>query len=389
MPKPKAIGWAHTHFGRSDCVDLEGLVKEVVPAALVHAGVLVSDIDGVFLGTYNNGFLPQTFEAGLVGMAIPELRYVPAARLESACATGSAALYAALDFIASGRGKIALVIGAEKMTMIPAKDAAQLMLHGSYLPEESHFENGFAGVFASIAESYFQKYGNKSIELAMIAAKNHYNAVSNPFAHIRKDIGFDFCNNISDQNPYVVAPLRRTDCSPISDGAAALVIAAPDVSANTSHAVSFRAYSQFNDFMALSRRDVTQFSGAAHAWSKSLTEAGLTLNDLSLVETHDCFTIAELIEYEVMGLAEPGQGDRIIREGITTREGRLPVNLSGGLKARGHPLGATGVSQHVMAAMQLVDEAGSMQLPGATIAGVFNMGGAAVTNYATILERIK
>ena len=132
-----------------------------------------------------------------------------------------------------------------------------------------------------------------------------------------------------------------------------------------------------------------EMRAARSAWTQALDRAGVTLDDLSLVETHDCFTIAEMLEYEAMGLAEPGQGHRVIRDGVTARDGRLPVNLSGGLKSRGHPIGATGVSQHVMAAMQLMGDAGDMQLPGATMAGVFNMGGAAVTNYVSILERVR
>ena len=141
--------------------------------------------------------------------------------------------------------------------------------------------------------------------------------------------------------------------------------------------------------MALSRRDVTAFEGARQAWAKALSESGLTLDDLSLVETHDCFTIAEMIEYEAMGLAEPGQGHRVVRDGTPRKDGRLPVNVSGGLKSKGHPIGATGVSMHVMAAMQLAGEAGDMQVPGASLAGVFNMGGAAVANYVSLLERVR
>ena len=154
-------------------------------------------------------------------------------------------------------------------------------------------------------------------------------------------------------------------------------------------AIGFRARVQANDIMALSRRDVLEFRGARMAWTKALEQAGLTLDDLSLVETHDCFTIAEMLEYEAMGLAEAGQGHRVIRDGVTHKTGRLPVNPSGGLKSKGHPIGATGVSMHVMAAMQLMNEAGDMQIDDAKLVGVFNMGGAAVTNYVSVLERVK
>ena len=152
-------------------------------------------------------------------------------------------------------------------------------------------------------------------------------------------------------------------------------------------AIGFRARQQVNDILPLSRRDPIAFEGARRAWTKARADAGVTLDDLDLVETHDCFTIAELIEYEAMGLAEPGEGYKVVREGIAEKDGRLPVNPSGGLKAKGHPIGATGVSMHVMAALQLMDEAGDMQIPDAQLAGVFNMGGAAVANYVSILER--
>ena len=197
------------------------------------------------------------------------------------------------------------------------------------------------------------------------------------------------CNTVSDKNPRVAGPLRRTDCSLVSDGAAALVLADAETAATMRRAVAFRARAQVNDFLPLSKRDLTAFEGARRAWAKAKEDAGITLDDLSLVETHDCFTMAEMIEYEAMGLAKPGEGWKIAREGVTSRGGRLPVNRSGGLKSRGHPIGATGVSQHVMAAMQLTGEAGDMQLAGANMAGVFNMGGAGVANYVSILERLK
>lgn len=383
------IGWGHSKFGNSDCADLEALIKEVVPSAIEHAGIEPTDIDGAFLGTFNNGFLKQTFEAGLIGMAVPELRHVPAVHLENACATGSAAMFAGLDFIRSGSGRIALVIGAEKMTTLPPATAADLMICGSYVPEEAHYSPGFAGIFSEIAQKYFSSYGDRSEELAKIAAKNHHNGTLNPFAHMRKDLGFDFCNTATDKNPFVAGPLRRTDCSPISDGAAVIVLASADVARSAKRSVRVKGYSQANDFMAISRRDPCEFLGATIAWNKALQKANVPLEQLDFIETHDCFTIAELIEYEALGLAPRGQAYRLINEGATTRDGRIPVNPSGGLKSRGHPLGATGVSMQVMAAMQLSDEAGTMQLSKANMAGVFNMGGAAVSNYATILERVK
>ena len=388
MTDPYIVGWAHTAFGRSDAPDTEALMAEVTGPALDHAGVAVEDVDGIFVGVFNNGFSDQDFQGALVGMGNDALSRVPATRYENACATGSAALHGAMDFIASGRGKIALVVGAEKMTATPGVEVGDILLGASYRREESGVRGGFAGLFGQIAGSYFQRYGDRSEELAMIAAKNHHNGMQNPFAHMQRDFDVDFCNTVSEKNPLVAGPLRRTDCSLVSDGAAALVLAAPEVAADLQRAIRFRARTHTNEPLALSRRDITRFDGARRAWDQAYAAAGVTIDDLSLVETHDCFTVAELLEYEAMGLAEPGQGGRAIREGWTTKDGRLPVNPSGGLKSKGHPVGATGVSMHVMAAMQLMGEAGGMQIPDARLVGVFNMGGAAVASYASILERV-
>jgi acetyl-CoA C-acetyltransferase len=380
------VGWAHTPFGKLDDPDVETLIARVSTAALDHAEVTPADVDAITVGVYNNGLTPQGFEGGLVALGNPGLRFTPAMHLENACATGSAAIYSAADFIESGRGRIALAIGAEKMTAVPSREIPNILLSGCYRREEEN-PDGFAGIFGRITQAYFDRYGDHSEELAMIAAKNHANALGNPFAHVRKDIGFEFCNTVSERNPYVAGPLRRTDCSMVSDGAAALVLADEETAATLARAIRFRSRTQVNDYMPLSRRDPIAFEGARQAWRKGLEAAAVSLDDLSLVETHDCFTTAEMLEYEAMGLAAAGQGWRVIREGVSLKGGRLPVNASGGLKARGHPLGATGVSMHVMAAMQLANQAGEMQIPGASIAGVFNMGGAAVANYVSILER--
>jgi acetyl-CoA C-acetyltransferase len=381
------IGWAHSRFGRHEAPDLESLIRLVAPQALEHAGVSPEEVDGVFVGAMNAGFSRQGFEGALPALAVPGLHNVPAVHVENACSSGSAALYAALDFIAAGRGRVALVVGAEKMTHMASDEVGDVLLAASYRKEEDGVVGGFAGLFGEIASEYFDRYGDCAAELGMIAAKNHANGVHNPYAHMRKDLGVEFCSTVSAKNPLVAAPLRRTDCSMISDGAAALVVASADVGASASRAVAFRSRHQVNDYLPLSRRDRTAFTGARLAWQRALTTAGVDLLDLDLVETHDCFTIAELIEYEAMGLAEVGQGARVVRESVTQRGGRLPVNPSGGLKAKGHPIGATGVSQHVLAAMQLTGDAGDMQIGGAQLAGVFNMGGVAVANYVSILER--
>ncbi|HQT62646.1 MAG TPA: acetyl-CoA acetyltransferase [Acidiphilium sp.] len=388
MTSTAIAGWAHTRFGKSDSPDLEDLLAEAATGAIAHAGIDPNEIDAVFVGNFNNGFTKQDFPSSLPMQAIPELRFKPATRYENACASGSAAIHAARDFIAAGRGRIALVLGGEKMTACPKEQVGENLLGACYRREEGEIQAGFAGVFGRIAESYFQRFGDQSDALAAIAAKNHRNGVDNPYAQMRRDLGFEFCRRESEKNPIVAGPLKRTDCSLVSDGAAALILTDEDTARALPQAVRFRAAAHVNDFLPLSRRDPTRFEAGERAWAQALAAAGLTLDDLSFVETHDCFTIAELIEYEAMGLAPRGQGARAVLEGITAPDGRLPVNRSGGLKSKGHPVGATGVSMHVMAAMQLTGTAGDMQLPRADLAGIYNMGGAGVANYVSILDRL-
>jgi acetyl-CoA C-acetyltransferase len=383
------VGWAHTRFGKHEGRDLEALIVEVAAAALADAGIGAADVDAVYLGTMNGGFVRQEFPASLVFQADPGFRFKPATRVENACATGSAAIHQGLNAIQARRARLVLVVGVEKMTEVGGAQIGDILLGASYRKEEDGIEGGFAGIFGRIAESYFQRYGDQSDALARIAAKNHRNGVANPLAQMRKDLGYAFCRTVSDKNPIVAGPLKRTDCSLVSDGAAAVVLADTITALAFRKAVAFRAAEQVNDFLPMSRRDIVAFEGPALAWEQALAAARLGLDDLDLVETHDCFTIAELIEYEAMGLVPKGEGARAILEGWTEKDGKLPVNPSGGLKAKGHPIGATGVSMHVLAAMQVTGQAGDMQIPGARLAGVMNMGGAAVANFVSILEPLR
>jgi acetyl-CoA C-acetyltransferase len=381
------IGWAHTCFGKLEGETVESLIVTVAREAIAHAGLDAGDIDEIVLGHFNAGFSPQDFTASLVLQADDALRFKRATRVENACATGSAAVHQGIRAIRAGDARHVLVVGVEQMTKTPAAEIGANLLKASYLQEDGQTPAGFAGVFGRIASAYFQRYGDQSDALAAIAAKNHRNGASNPYAQMQKDIGYDFCRTESEKNPFVAGPLKRTDCSLVSDGAAALVLASADAAAAAPRAVSFRAAAHVQDFLPMSKRDILRFEGCGEAWRRALADAGATLDDLSFVETHDCFTIAELLEYEAMGLAKPGEGGRLALSGETGKDGRLPVNPSGGLKSKGHPIGATGVSMHVLTAMQLVGEAGGIQVPGATLGGIFNMGGAAVANYVSILER--
>ena len=383
------VGWAHTPFGKLSGETVESLIVGVANKALADAGIAAGDVDEIVLGHFNAGFSAQDFTASLVLQASPDLRFKRATRVENACATGSAAVHQGLKSIAAGAARIVLVVGAEQMTTTPGPEVGQNLLKASYVREEADIDGGFAGIFGKIAGLYFQRWGDQSDALARIAAKNHKNGVGNPYAQIRKDLGYDFCRTESDKNPRVAGPLKRTDCSLVSDGAAAIVLADVETALKMKKAIVFRAAEHVQDFLPMSRRDILKFEGCAVAWQRALAQAGLGLTDLSFAEVHDCFTIAELIEYEAMGLAPEGQGARVIADGITAKDGKLPINPSGGLKSKGHPIGATGVSMHALAAMQLTGTAGDMQIKDARLGGIFNMGGTAVANYVSILERLR
>ncbi|MGH6682527.1 MAG: acetyl-CoA acetyltransferase, partial [Pseudolabrys sp.] len=368
---------------------VESLIVRVAGDALVDAGVGAKDVDEIVLGHFNAGFSPQDFTAALVLQASPDLRFKRATRVENACATGSAAVHQGIKAIEAGAARIVLCVGVEQMTTTPAPEIGRNLLKASYVREEAEIDGGFAGIFGKIAGLYFQKWGDQSDALAMIAAKNHKNGVGNPYAQMRKDLGYEFCRTESEKNPFVAGPLKRTDCSLVSDGAAAVVLADVETALTLGRAVAFRAAEHVQDFLPMGKRDILKFEGCSQAWQRALKAAGLDLGDLSFVETHDCFTIAELIEYEAMGLTAQGDGARAIKEGWTQKDGKLPINPSGGLKAKGHPIGATGVSMHALSAMQLTGTAGDLQVNNARLGGIFNMGGTAVANYVSILERIK
>jgi len=383
------VGWAHLPFGKHSDETVESLIVKAASDAIADAGIEPGDVDEILLGHFNAGFSAQDFTASLVLQADPALRFTPATRVENACATGSAAVHQGVRAIASGNARFVLVVGVEQMTTTPGPEIGKNLLKASYLKEEGDIPAGFAGVFGKIADAYFQRHGDQSDALAAIAAKNHKNGTNNPYAQMRKDLGYDFCRQESEKNPFVAGPLKRTDCSLVSDGAAALVLTDMPTALGMNKAVAFRGMAHVQDFLPMSKRDILKFEGCSKAWGQALGDAGIALDDLSFVETHDCFTIAELIEYEAMGLTKEGEGARAILEGWTQMDGKLPVNPSGGLKAKGHPIGATGVSMHVLTAMQLLGQAGDIQVKDAEIGGIFNMGGAAVSNFVSVMQAMK
>ena len=380
-------GWGHSRFGKLTEETLESLIVQVATEAIGNAGIEPGQIDEIYVGQFNSGMMPLAFPSSLALQVSPDLANVPSTRVENACASGSAAFQQGTKSLLAGTARTVLVIGAEKMTHAGADVVGAALLGADYDMAGKPSTTGFTGLFAEVAKHYEKRYGAVSDVLGTIAAKNHRNGVDNPYAQLRKDLGEEFCQTVSDKNPMVADPLRRTDCSPVSDGAAAVVLSVAPTGGATAP-VRLAGFGQANDFFPTDRRDPTAFAATRASWQRALGMAGIGLEDLDFAEVHDCFTIAELLMYEAMGLTEPGQGARAVKEGWVFKDGKLPINVSGGLKAKGHPVGATGVSQHVITAMQLTGTAGDMQLASPRRAAVQNMGGVGIANYVSVLEAV-
>ncbi|GAA0607072.1 acetyl-CoA acetyltransferase [Paenochrobactrum glaciei] len=378
-------GSGHTKFGKLT-ENLEQLIVQATREALSEAAIPASEIDAVFLGHFNSGLVSDGFASSLIHQADPALRFTPAARCENACASGAAAIHAGINAILSGKARHVLVVGAEKMTHRTTEDVTTALAGAGYQNDAEEAALSFPQVFGVAARAYTERYGDPLTAMAHIAAKNHHNAMKNPLAQMQRDLGFDACNTVSDKNPLIAPPLRLTDCSLVTDGAAAIVLSVADAATDMKRRVRIAAAEHVSDFLPMSSRDFLKFEGPQRAMAQAYKQAGVTVSDINFAEVHDCFTIAELLTYEAMGLAPAGRGEEAIKNGTVFADGSLPVNLSGGLKAKGHPVGATGVSMHALGFRQLTQQAGAIQRQGAEWGLLFNMGGAAVANYATILH---
>ncbi|MFT7510136.1 MAG: acetyl-CoA C-acetyltransferase [Sulfitobacter sp.] len=382
------VGSGHTQFGRLQ-ENLEELIVAATREAVEESGIDPNDIDAVFLGHFNSGMVTDGFASSLIHQAYPQLRFKPGMRAENACASGSAAIHAGMNMIRAGQARTVLVVGAEKMTSRNTKEVTQALAGAGYQNDPAEASLSFPQVFGVAARDYDARHGSPLDAMAKIAVKNHANAMSNPLAHMHKEFTFEHCSTVSEMNPEIAPPLRLTDCSLVTDGAAALILTTDENAATFPKSVAMRAAEHVNDFLPMSRRDFLAFEGPERAFAQAFKAANVKLDDIDFAEVHDCFTIAELLTYEAMGLAPKGQGARALEDGTVYRGGALPVNLSGGLKAKGHPVGATGVSMHALAFRQLTNQAGDLQVPGAELGLLFNMGGSAVANYVSVLEARK
>ncbi|MEC9488573.1 MAG: thiolase domain-containing protein [Halanaerobium sp.] len=385
------IGTYHSRVGKLDKSIYE-LIVEAGKGAIEDAEVAPGDIGGIWVANYGAaGFVNQNHLAPYALAIDEELRFTPCTRVENACASGSAAIKEASNAIKAGEVDYALVIGVEKMTSLDIKGVTRVLAQASYWPEEGAEGMTFPGLFAEYAKGYQKEYGFTDEELATmltrVAAKNHQNALANPLAHMPMNITHeDILAKTDKENPMIAPPLRLMDCSLVSDGSAAVVLTSSDRVGNK-EAVEIAALVHTSDYLPLSRRSNSKFVAGEKAIKKAYELAGIGVEDLDLAEVHDCFTIAEILAYEAMGLAEDGKGWQLLEDGIIEVDGKLPVNPSGGLKAKGHPVGATGVSMAVLATRQLLNNAIGHQVQDARLALTFNIGGSAASNYATIFRR--
>lgn len=389
----KITGAYHSRFGKLEEETLYSLYAKAAKGALEDAQTEASQIDGVFVGNYSGGSFNNQENIAPYGVnALPELRNKPLYRVETACTSGSSAIHMASMAIQSGQMKRVLVVGLEKMTSVSTKDVTLGLSKATYWQEEGDKGINAPCMFADLAKGYMKKYNIEEEQLrkwlAAIAAKNYENATENPLAHIRKARSAEEILALPDEkNPMVEYPLRLHDCSLISDGAAAMVLEAADTKTTGVVIKSFYNASDYLDSFGKKKSDHF-LEGAQFAVNKVLKEASLSIHDIDLAEVHDCFTITELLIYSALGLTKPGEEFKMLEDQSVFKNGKLPINLSGGLKAKGHPIGATGVSMHAYIYKQLMGRAWGNQLDQPKRGLTVNIGGSGTSNCVSVLERV-
>ena len=376
------IGVGMTKWGELWDKSLRTIFTETALLAIEDAGV--EKIDSLVVGCMSSGlFVGQEHLSSLLADDLGRTP-VPAARVESACASGGLALRQGFAEVASGMSDVVLVGGVEKMTDVTGCEATYAL--GTAADQEYEGFHGltFPGLYAMMAVAHMHRYGTTREQLAMVAVKNHDNGSRNPLAQFPFKITVEAVLN----SVLVADPLRILDCSPITDGAAALVLCPADMArAMKKPAVRIAGCGQATDSIALSsRKDIAWLESTRVAAGKALAMAGRKIGDVDLFEVHDCFTIAEIMVTEALGLVEKGQGGRAVEEGLTARDGKFPVNPSGGLKAKGHPVGATGVAQAVEIVKQLRGQAGDRQVKNARCGLAQNMGGTGGSSVVHVFE---
>lgn len=377
------VGIGKTTFGAFPDKDLRTLAVEAVAKCLKDAHVAPSQVEAFYLGNFAGpSFVGQNHLAPYVASGAG-ITGVPCTRFEAACASSGSAFFHAWSAVAAGVYDLALVAGVEKMTSQPTPKVAEILAGAGDLGGEVRAGATFPALFAMIARRHMYQYGTTREQMAAVAVKNHANGAKNPDAHLKKIITVEQAL----AGKPIAEPLTVYDCSLISDGAAAVVIVPLERAAEfTSKPVKVLGAAQTSDYLALDQKDdITTFRAVASSGEKAYKMAGLGPKDIEFAEMHDCFTIAEIIAGEDLGFVKKGEGGPYVQAGNTCLNGERPVNTSGGLKAKGHPVGATGVAQICDVVLQIRGEAGERQIKRHSIGLTQNLGGSGATSVVTIL----
>jgi acetyl-CoA C-acetyltransferase len=377
MPRVAVIGVGVTKFGKHERTSAE-LFAEAAREAVLDAGIEPRAVQALYYGNVTGGEGERQLHMGPLAASLLGLPTIPTTRFENACATSHAAFRHAVMEIGAGVSDVVLVGGAERILHVPTEHATEYFAYCSDASFEQPTGLTFPGVFALIARAHMDKYGTTEEQMAHVAVKNHRHGVHNPKAQFRKEISLETVL----RSPYVADPLKLFDCCPFTDGGAAVILASEDVARRHRLPVWVLASEAATDTMFMhEKRDLARVTATERAAADAYRRAGRGPEDVDVVELHDCFTIAEIIATEGLGLFEPGMGGPAAEKGWTSLGGKIPVNASGGLKAKGHPIGATGAAQIAEVVTQLRGEAGPRQVEGARTGLTHTLGG----NTATVL----
>ncbi len=413
MSKASIIGAYNTQFGAfikkdkatgliTDTKTYYDLLIEAGRGAIADSGLEAKDIDAIYVGSCSPGtFINQEHVAPLAAEIDPALRFKPMSRCECACASSSVALYNAVYAVEAGRAKNVLVIGVEKMNLLPTPQMTHVLACSSHWPTEGSKGMSFPMLFAEYAKGYqaFYKIPKEELEqmLWTAGALCYKNGAENPLAHVQNGpASVEAIMKLNELDPkgkcknmMIAAPLRLHDCSLVTDGAAALVITATSAVTNRKRAVEIAGIGHSTERLPENvRPNMHELMAGKDAAAKAFKEAGITAADIDLAEVHDCFTINQILSTEALGLSADGRGGYDYLDGRFTRDDKVAINLSGGLKSKGHPVGATGASMHALIFKQLIGEPIGVAAKKADIGVAFNVGGSAVTNCVTVLKKL-
>jgi len=387
MRSVSIIGIACTKFGERWDVSLRDMIAEAGVMAIEDAKITGDQIEALFVGNMSGGrFVEQEHIGALIADCAGLSRlHIPSTRVEAACASGGLALRQGVLAVASGYHDIVIAAGVEKMTDVSSGTAADALASAADREWECFFGATFPALYAMMAKLHMRRFGTTHDQMAQVAVKNHHHASFNPVAQYHMEVTIEDV----DKSPMVADPLHVLDCSPISDGAAAVVLVPTETAKRFADTpIRIVASAQASDTLALhDRRDLTTLDATVHAARQAFAQAKIEPRQVDVAEVHDCFTIAEILAIEDLGFVEKGQGGPATEEGMTALGSLLPINTSGGLKACGHPVGATGIKQAYEIALQLRGEAGRRQVDEAEIGLTHNVGGSGGTALVHILSR--